>query len=201
MGKSTKLSVAVLAGGRSSRMGTDKALIEVEGELLVSRVAKGLRAISNDVFVVSKRPLDATIAFPEHLDELEDQTPLAGIITALYNAVHPVVFVCGCDMPFISNDVVLQLAGTIGDANAVAPRHDDVVQPLHAVWSKAALPELEELYADGQRAVHRALETLRARVVDIEDGRSFVNINTRSDLEAIQPPTKREASSWKLSGN
>ncbi len=195
------LSVAVLAGGQSRRMGMDKALIEFEGDPLVVHVADGLKPISDDVFIVCKRPLDVETGYPEVIDELDAQTPLSGIITALYTAKHPIVFVCGCDMPFISNDVVRRLAAGIGDAPAIVPRYDDHLQPMHSVWSKDAATQLEDLYAEGQRAVHRALEALEARVMEFDDERTFVNINTKRELEAIQPPTKREPSRWKLSGD
>jgi molybdopterin-guanine dinucleotide biosynthesis protein A len=197
-----KVSVAVLAGGESRRMGTDKALIDMEGEPLVVHVAHGLQAISDDVFIVCKRPIKLEIPIPEVLDELEDQTPLSGIITALYSAKHPLVFACACDMPFISNDVVEALVAGIGDAEAIVPRGEGTLQSLHAVWSKTALPKLEAMWADGERAVHRILEGLETRVIDVDEPRSFTNVNTRGELAAILPePTARAPSKWKLSGD
>jgi molybdenum cofactor guanylyltransferase len=193
------LSAAVLAGGQSRRMGTDKALIDFDGQPLAVHVAKQLSPISDDVFVVCKQPLDLSV--PEVLDELEEHSPLSGIISALYAAQHEYVFICACDMPFVSTDVVEKLVAAIGDAPAVVPRHDGKIEPLHAVWSKQALPRLEEIWGEGERAVHRALHTLEARVLDVDEGQTFVNVNTRGELDAIRPPKERPPSAWKLSGD
>lgn len=195
-----ELSVAILAGGESKRMGIDKALVEFKGVPLVVHVAQGLQPISDDVFVVCKQPLDLSV--PEVLDELEERTPLSGVISALYAARHEAVFICACDMPFISKDVVERLAAAMDDAEAVVPRLDDTVEPLHAVWSTSAAPKLEAMWTHGERSVRRALEGLDAKFVDVEDAQTFVNVNTRSELAAILPaPIERPPSVWKLSGN
>ncbi len=179
-----ELSVAILAGGESRRMGTDKALIDLEGQPLVVHVARRFASLSDDVFVVCKVPLDLDL--PEVLDELADQTPLSGVITALRDARHDRVFVCACDMPFIDVDLVASLRD---DADVVVPRHDGMVEPLHCVWSKRALPKLEGLWDGGERAVRRAIDRLDARYIDVGDERSFINVNTPEDLAVLTRPS------------
>lgn len=180
------LSVAVLAGGESRRMGTDKALLDVEGEPLVVRVAARFDALSDDVFVVCKQPLELDV--PEVLDEREDRTPLSGVITALRAARHARVFVCGCDMPELSPDLVAELASGTG-TDVVVPRHAGRIEPLHCVWSTAALGALETAWDDGQRSVRGAIGRLDARYVDVSDASSFTNVNTPADLAAFSRPS------------
>ena len=187
------VSVAVLAGGQSRRMGTDKALVDFEGEPLVVRVARGLSAISDDVFVVCKQmlALDVPPGFPEVLDGFAEQTPLSGIITALHAAQHPLVFVVACDMPYVSNDLVIDLCDAAEDADAVVPVHDDVLESLHAVWSVRAVSKLEALWEEGERSVRGALRRLALATVEIAAvTASFTNVNTPNELDASRrPPT------------
>lgn len=175
------ISVAVLAGGESRRMGRDKALIDVEGRPLALHVADRLRACSDDVFVVAKRDL----GFPVVIDESDLQTPLAGIVTALRSARHELVFVCACDMPLVSAELVGDLADRANGHDAVVPTRGGRVEPLHAVWAVRVLPKIEELMASGERAVHRVLERIDTVTVEVGDDPSLVNVNTPDDLERV----------------
>ena len=187
------LSVAVLAGGQSRRMGSDKAMVTFDGEPLVVRVASRLKAVSDDVFVVAKSAL--AIDVPVVGDTTDEQSPLAGVITALRAARHPRVFVCACDMPFVDTELVARLVGDLAERDAVVPSHHGRIEPLHAVWSVACLPQLEQLWDSGERAVHRALRQLGARVVDVTDPRSFTNVNTPDEFSALSAPRQPPPSS------
>jgi molybdenum cofactor guanylyltransferase len=175
------ISGAVLAGGASKRMGRDKALIEVDGRPLALYVADRLLGCSDDVFVVAKREL----GFPVVIDDLDLQTPLAGIMTALRSAKHEVVFICACDMPLVSADLVVDLASRADEHDAVVPERGGRTEPLHVVWAVRSLPKIEELAASGERAVHRILERLDVVTVEVGDDPSFTNVNTPEELERV----------------
>lgn len=169
-------------------MGTDKALVHLEGKPLVARVARRLQGISDDVFIVCKQQLEIDI--PVVLDDIADQTPLAGIITALRAARHPLVFVCACDMPFVDVGVVRAIASQIGGRSAAVASHGGSIEPLHAVWSVGCLPGLEQLWRSGERSVHGVLQRLDALIVDVDEDRSFTNVNTPDDLIALSAPNE-----------
>jgi molybdopterin-guanine dinucleotide biosynthesis protein A len=197
-----KLSVAVLAGGLSTRMGADKASLQLEGGLsLVDRVCERLEILSDDVFVVSKTPRDVRARLV--LDEIDDQTPLAGIIAALRAAKHPYVFVCACDMPYISYELVAKLVDRAEDYEVAVPTHDDRIQSLHGVWAKACLAKLEAQWAVGERAVFRAMQRLDTYIVNANGSAgSFTNINTPEELEAFKAvPIGSTASTSTRSGS
>ena len=190
-----QLSVAVLAGGLSTRMGSDKASLALDGgQSLVDRVCERLAIVSDDVFVVSKQPREVRARLV--LDEIEDQTPLAGIITALKAAKHPYVFVCGCDMPFISYELVMKLMDRAEDYDVAVPTFDDRIQSLHGVWATSCLPKLEAQWTAGDRGVFQAMQRLDAYIVNAHDaGVSFTNINTPEDLDLLRAtPTAPTAS-------
>lgn len=191
------ISAAVLAGGASTRMGRDKALITLKGRTLVEHVVERLRPISDDVFVVTKRP-DALehVDVPVVTDRRDVQTPLAGIATALRTARYGHVFVCACDMPLISTELVHHLSERIGGHDAVVPLRNDRPEPSHALWSKAVADTVDLALATGERAVYRVLETLDAVWIDESewrtidpDGASFMNVNTPEDLARLSRTT------------
>lgn len=185
------ISAAVLAGGESRRMGRDKALVEFDGRPLIVHVAGRLREWSDDVFVVGKLPnaqLEGLAPFPWRVvdDHEEVQTPLAGILAALRAARHAHVFVCATDMPFVSSDVVALLASRTGGVDAVAPTNEGTLEPLHALWSTHCVSKLQRIWDDGERSVHGALNRLDVRLVDVPETRSFTNLNTQEDLDALR---------------
>lgn len=191
------ISAAVLAGGSSTRMGRDKALLDLNGRPMICHVVDRLRAVSEDVFVVTKRAhsldgLDLRVV----IDQDEAQTPLSGISRALDVATHEHVFVCACDMPTVSPDLVLWIAERAVGYDAAVPVRDGRGEPLHAVWSAHAI------IGCGELAVHRVLEKLRVAWVGEDEwrtldptGSSFANVNTPEDLARAsganpQPPSE-----------
>lgn len=184
----TALSAAVLAGGRSSRMGQDKATMRFRGRPMVSAVADRLRTCSDDVYMVAKTGLGVD---GERIvtDRPDADSPLAGVATALRVARHSLVFVCACDMPFVDARVVRMLAERLGPHDVAVPITDRP-EPLHAVWRSAVAPVLERALADGRWALRRVLEDLD--VAEVRDwnildpeGRSFLNLNTPTDFERL----------------
>lgn len=185
-----KISAAILAGGDSRRMGTDKALLEFDGVPLVERIAKGLGEVSDDVYIVAKRTLDSSVR--SVLDGSDEQSPLIGVLAALRAARHAAVFVCGCDMPYVSSALVRALARRLVHVDAVVPVREGKLEGLHAVWSSAAAPRIGALVAAGERGLRPALHRLHIDAVDEDawreidpEGRAFVNLNTPADLEQV----------------
>lgn len=142
-------------------MGTDKALLPVDGTTLLQRTVTVLRSCCDDVRVHGwPRPgLDLDVPFIP--DEVSDAGPLAGIATALRHAQHDRCVVVACDMPRLSASVLRAIVQVETDADVVVPwspvvgRHgpDGSFSPLHAVYARRCLPIIERMLADGQRRV------------------------------------------------
>lgn len=188
------LSAAVLAGGQSTRMGRDKAFVELNRRPLIVRVTDRLWSCADEVFVVTKHPEDFDrwdlCAVPDGIDA---QTPLAGVLGALRATKHERVFICACDTPFIAPDVVRLLAARLEGCDAAVPRRNDRPEPLHVVWSARAVDRVADAIEAGERAVHRVLEGLRVASVEEDEwrpldprGRSFVNINSPAELDEAE---------------
>jgi len=184
----------VLAGGRASRMGgRDKAFAAVGGEPIAVRTLRIFRDLFPQVLVATNRPerfrpLDVeTVA-----DVFPGCGPLAGVHAAMQRAAHPHVFVAACDMPGLDGDVIRFLLDRIGDADAVVPRWDHDIEPLHAVYAVRLLPLVEETLRAGRHAMREFLPRVRVDYVAEDElkrirgtARSMLNVNTPEELAAI----------------
>lgn len=187
-----EVSGAVLAGGRGTRLGQDKALVEVGGEPLLARVVGRLAQVCAEVLVVGRAagpPLPAPAKFV--LDLIPGQAALGGLYTAVSAAACPLVIVVACDMPFVDPTLLRFLLGFTGDGvDAVVPLVRGEPQPLHAVYSRACAGGAAAQIMTGDLKMAKLLDRLRVRyVAEAElravdpELRSFFNINTPADLE------------------
>jgi molybdopterin-guanine dinucleotide biosynthesis protein A len=188
------ISGVILAGGRSRRMGRDKALLSVDGRTLVEIVADRLREAGADpLLVVTKAPERlghlARVGLRVVEDALPSGHPLAGAYTGLLHANGP-SFVCACDMPFLNSALIRFLAELANGADAVVPRHGRGYEPLHAVYTPACLDAMRRCVARHD-ATTGFLADVRVHVVEEADVRrfdphlaSFENVNTPQEFEA-----------------
>jgi molybdenum cofactor guanylyltransferase len=184
------LSGVVLAGGPSSRMGADKALLDVGGEPLVLRAVRTLAALCEDVVVASGdgRRL-AGLGVAQVADVEGGAGPLAGIIAGLESATHQLVAVLAVDMPHANAAVFRLLADRWSGEPAVVPVVDGHEQPLHAIWTRDAAVPLRDLLAAGQLSARSAAVALGAAIVGPDvwgradpTGRFATNLNRPEDL-------------------
>jgi molybdopterin-guanine dinucleotide biosynthesis protein A len=161
---------AVLTGGASTRMGRDKAFVEVDGVAMAERVAAALRGAG--ARVVARIGTDVPDVYP-------GEGPLGGIITALRWARDETVVIAPCDMPWIEAAHVAAVVAALGDDADVAVAGE---QHLFAAWHPSALLELEAAFAAGERAPKRALERLHVVRVDLGDGPWSRDVDTPADL-------------------
>jgi molybdopterin-guanine dinucleotide biosynthesis protein A len=175
---------AVLAGGRSERMGSDKALIELEGSTLLSRVARAVGQVAPNVVVLGEDRGD----FEAWPDAIPISGPLAGVATALTRMSEDRVLVVAVDNAFADPGTLSHLAAIESELAVVPVDHDGVRQVTCAVYPKGiAGPAMEEAAAGG------SIQTLLDRVSFLpvtpetweawgEDGRSWFSVDTPEDI-------------------
>ena len=182
-------SVAILIGGDSSRMGSDKATFEVDGVAMSNRVAEAARdAGASEILLIGgtqarAKKLDGTWK----KDGFPGEGPLGGVITALKTAENDSVVVLSCDMPFITGAVIASLVRGLDDAQASVGRTDRL-NWLCAAWSKQeCLDTLLSVWKRKERAVHRAAVLLDVAEVPVP-AVAVRNINSPQDLiEPVDP--------------
>jgi len=191
MAETFRGGAAVLAGGRSLRMGQDKATLLVEGTTLLSRTAQMLQTLADPVIIVESAPNSCELKNVRTIpDRCPGAGPLGGIITALYELGEGAHLVVACDLPFL-NPVLLRMLQDLAteEFDAVVPSINERLEPLCAVYDYSSLRTLEAFVHEGGRAVHIALGQIHTRVVHESDLRrcdpelkSFVNLNTPDDV-------------------
>lgn len=183
------VSAAIMAGGKSRRMGQDKAWIELDGEPLIKRVADVLGQVADEVIVVANEPRYASLGLRVVKDRYPDGGALGGIATGVGAAAHDTVLVAACDMPFLSADVWRVLLGHAGEADVVIPRVGGEYETLHALYTKACLPHMARALAENRLRVIAFFDEVRVLAIEEPelraadpDLRSFTNVNTPEEL-------------------
>lgn len=186
---SRRCSAVLLAGGKSSRMGRDKAFLEIEGQPLWRRQIETLRALSPTQLMISGPPREAWREFEIIADVIAGAGPLAGVATALRKCTSPRLVVLAVDLPEMSADFLRPLLAGCSDDHGVVPRSSRGLEPLAAVYPArcAALAATSLLSRDFsmESFVGRALrdKILRERAISPSEEHLFANLNTPADYE------------------
>jgi molybdopterin-guanine dinucleotide biosynthesis protein A len=182
---------AVLAGGRSRRMGTAKALVELAGRPLISHPLAAVADASLEPVVVAKpeSPLPELVCRVVR-EPAEPAHPLRGIVSALEESRGRAVIALACDMPLVPPALLEWLAGL--DGGVVVPRVGERLQPLLARYEPAVAGALGDAL-ERDAAVHEAVVALEPRVVAEDELARFgdpelisLNVNTPADLERAE---------------
>ena len=189
-----KLTVAIQAGGKSSRMGTDKSFVLFQGRPLIEVVREAVEGLGDELIIVTNKPDDyAHLGLPMVGDLYPETGPLGGIYTALHHATHPHLLTVACDMPWLNRPLLEYMAGLRSTADVIVPRWDKFPEPLHAVYSQACLEPIREKLEAQMYKITAFYGRVSLRFIDraeIErfdpDGRSFINVNTAQDLAEQQ---------------
>jgi molybdopterin-guanine dinucleotide biosynthesis protein A len=181
---------AILAGGKSLRMGHDKPLLQVSGSTLLERCAEALRPIVVEVIVVADVAERFNLSNCRVVgDHCPGTGPVGGIVTALKVLGEGTHVVVACDMPFLQTDLLqMLLEFATEDYDAIVPWIDGRPEPLCAVYRHTCAAPFLQFLASGQRAANRALETVRVKRAEEGELRkadphliSFTNLNTPED--------------------
>lgn len=183
---------AVLAGGKSSRMGSDKALLEFRGKPFIQRAVESMQQVFDRVAVISpyRREYDF-LDVPIVPDLVSDCGPLGGIFTALESAKSDRVFVAPCDSPMLSAELIRRILVRAGGRSAVASIGGRT-QPLIGQFKKKDLLVLKDLLARGMYRVHIFAETIQAEIIDVSPLfppwklNPLANVNTPQDYSLLQ---------------
>jgi molybdopterin-guanine dinucleotide biosynthesis protein A len=186
------ISVAILAGGKSSRMGADKSFVPVLGVPMVERVLAQVQGLGAETLLVTNSLDDYVyLGLPLYTDVVPGAGALGGVYSALYYAEYPHVLVVACDMPFLARPLLAHLLALAPDYDVVVPRVAEGVEPLHAVYGKPCLEPIRRRLDAGQYKVIGFYGDVQVRYVEETELRkydprlrSFVNVNTPEEAAA-----------------
>jgi molybdopterin-guanine dinucleotide biosynthesis protein A len=187
------LTVAIQAGGQSTRMGEDKALKSFLGRPLIQRVVDRMMPIADEIIVTTNHPENYTFLNLRLVPDIKPgRGALGGLYTALFSARQPVVAVVACDMPFASAslfDAAYRLL-VEEEADVVIPKSDEGYEPIHAIYRRAAcVPAIESSIAADQWKVIAWFPQVKVRTLTPEEtrlydpsGLAFWNLNTPEEF-------------------
>jgi molybdopterin-guanine dinucleotide biosynthesis protein A len=184
-------SAVILAGGKSRRMGRNKALLDFGGERLIQRVHRILKGAFDEVLISA--PNDGTYGFlsaPVVPDVYESGGSLAGIHAGLLRSRSESCFFVACDMPFLNIELIRYLDGFTSEYDLVIPMSRNGLEPLHAFYAKSCLPHMERQLKEGNLKVIDFFDRINVREVTVDEAReydpdemSYFNINTQEKFE------------------
>lgn len=186
------ISAGILAGGRSSRMGRDKAFLPSpsDGATLIARQAALLRSLGIDDLLISGR-VDVDYGLPEArvvFDMVPDAGPLAGLAAVLNAARHPWVLVIAVDLPHLTSAYLQKILTASHGTQGVVPHGPNGYEPLVALYPKSLLVEIESALAAGRRSLQPLLQAavangkLQAIPIEADEQTLFTNWNTPTDV-------------------
>jgi molybdopterin-guanine dinucleotide biosynthesis protein A len=186
------ISSILLAGGKSSRMGKDKARLKLDGRLMVLQcIARKLLTISDEVIVATdgRRYKNLNVRVKWVDDVYPGAGSLVGLYSGLKEASSDYALVVACDMPFLNLELLRYMIALPRDYDILIPRLGDKIEPLHAVYSRNCLPAIARLLEAGHKKIIDLPGKVRVRYLSQEvverydpEHRSFFNINTPDQL-------------------
>ncbi len=184
----------ILAGGKSSRMGQNKALMTLGGKRLVDRVLEVMRAVFDTLLLVTNTPtVYADLGVRMVPDVWAEAGALGGIYSALQQAATPSCLVVACDMPFLQAALLRYLVAQRRDYDVVVPDVHDELQTLHAVYSQDCVAPIERCLAAQRLRVISFFPEVRVRTVTTSEVLphdpqllAFHNVNTPEDWRTAE---------------
>jgi len=193
---SAAITGVILVGGRSRRMGIDKASLEIGGELVLPQLIRRLQPVCTGGVMVICRAGQELPELPDGtrtaVDVLPGHAALGGLYTGLVLAETPDVFLAACDMPLLSAELVTWLRDLPGERDVLIPTRDELLEPLHAIYGHRCLGAIKRALLAGELRMDGWLDSVRVERVDEDrwrqqhpSGHSFLNVNRPEDLELV----------------
>jgi molybdopterin-guanine dinucleotide biosynthesis protein A len=183
-----KVTGIILAGGKSSRMGTEKGLIEIHGRPMTRIIIDLLRPLCNTIFISTSNPLYSSFGYPLIPDLHKDKGPISGLYSALSASPNHINLFLPCDVPYMRQEILelLLITANSNPEKCIIP-YTDYPEPLIAVYPKSTLPVLNQLIMDGETRIKEIFNHLPTLFISMKEAginyHAFKNINTPDDLK------------------
>lgn len=185
------MTAIILAGGKSRRMGSHKALLRFGDKTFIEHQVAVLSKIFDEILIsANERSLYKNLNLTIVPDIIPEKGPLGGITAGLIRATSSHAFVVACDMPFLNEEVILYLKGLIDTYDVVVPQTSRGLEPMHAFYSRDCIEPMQRCIQEGRLRIIDFFSEVRVRVVGAEEfagldtsARSLVNLNTAEEYK------------------
>lgn len=166
----------ILAGGKSSRMGTNKALLTIDGITVIEKIVNECKRITDNILIVTNTFADYQfLGLPMVEDKIKGKGPLAGIQAGLSVVTTEKNLLIACDMPFVSVEIGEQLLKELDNFDVVIPEIDGQLHPLFAAYNKSCLQAINKSLDDGQLRIRYFLDQVNVKVKTEEDFEQYLD--------------------------
>lgn len=183
----------ILAGGKSSRMGRDKGIVDLKGRAMIEHVIESAKAVTHNIIIIANNDNYNQFGFPVYSDLIPERGPIGGIVTGLHYSQTDRNLILSCDIPFVSVELLRKLTETKSEASIIAPETEEGTEPLCAIYRQSNATYLRERINQNRLSMRDALKaadcyTIKISVDDSHRA-SFININTPQELKQFNSIT------------
>jgi len=189
---SKPLTGLVMCGGKSTRMGTDKALMNYHGEPQFIYMYRMLKTFMGGVFISCNKDqvemMNAGYPFIPDSEKYSNAGPMTGLLSAFHQFPDQPFMVMGCDYPMIDDDIIVALMKARDDQYDAVCYHDDTTgfdEPLVAIYESSCHPLLETFYKNGQTSLQQFLKAINTRRIQATDSMKTKSIDTMPASEGL----------------
>ena len=193
MKKNAIITGIILAGGKSTRMGHDKALLLYKNKPFIAHVIDALKPLVETILIVGDNPHYDKFGYNRITDIIKDAGPLSGIVSGLQASTTHYNLVVTCDVPLLTTEVLTLLTNAISNKDAIIQlKTQSYEMPLLAIYPKSCLPVLEKSLSSGNRTIKIALKncTVKNVIVDSSLEKFVTNINTLKQFNKLNESTR-----------
>ena len=180
-----KIAIYILAGGKSSRMGTDKGLMLFGGKPMIQHVLDTVSILTSTISIVSSNKNYQTFGYPVIQDLIVDKGPVGGIYTALSDSSAKLNIILSCDTPFVSLRLIQKLIDTSVDVDICIPSFKGKIHPLIGVYKKKSTATFKICLDSNVLKLMTVNQKLNTVIIEVEKEfkeKEFLNINTKNEL-------------------
>jgi len=185
----------ILAGGKSSRMGTNKALLKINGITIIEHIFKVISSLTQNIIISSNSDEYNFLRCQILHDEIENIGPAGGIYTCLKNSKTVKNIILSCDTPFINADLIKYIIESSEDYDSTIPICNDFVEPLAGIYSKNIINIIENEIGKNNFSIFKIIKKSNYKLLEINEKLNFynknmfLNINNLNDYNNIKQLT------------
>ncbi len=187
------MNAVILVGGKSSRMGTNKAFLELKGKTFIELQIELLREMFDEIFISANTSSEYEfLNLPIFKDIYPSKGPLGGIYTSLINSSSLHTFMLACDMPFVGTELIKHLKDLTKEYDVVIPKSEKGLEPLHAFYSKNCIDPIKRALDENNLRIISFFPHVNVKIVELDSltasdsfKNSIKNLNTRDDYKDV----------------
>lgn len=183
----------ILAGGKSSRMGTDKGFVMYNNKPFTQHIIDALQPLANEVIIVSDTTDYDIFNVKRVEDTIKNAGPLAGLYSGLYHSKTEINIVLSCDVPLVNQQLLKQLLNANNEnVDVIQCKVGDKTMPLIALYKKRIMNDCMKTLESGEGRLRVFVDKLQSKTIVLDHclERYSVNINTPNELKQLKNETK-----------